>query len=344
MGTHYEQLSAEERATMMLMAHEGQSLRAMARTLHRAPSTISREWRRHELSEDAAGTRGYDAKRAGQDARRCRFKPRRSPKLAVEGVLFGVVEHFLREGWSPGQIAGAMKMMWPDSPERRVCTETIYTCLYALPRGALRQELIAGLRKAHSARLPRSRGTDRRGQLPDMLSIHVRPPEVEDRALPGHWEGDFIKGAGNRSAVGVLVERSSRLVLLAKMDDATAASALTGYTRQLNSVAEPMRQSLTYDQGKEMARHAELTALTGVKVSCCDPHSPWQRGSCENTNGLLRQYLPKGTDLSIYSQEELDAIAERLNQRPRALHGYFPPIRVYRAILERLNQPNGSVH
>jgi IS30 family transposase len=344
MGTHYEQLSAEERATMMLMAHEGQSLRAMARTLHRAPSTISREWRRHELSEDAAGTRGYDAKRAGQDARRCRFKPRRSPKLAVEGVLFGVVEHFLREGWSPGQIAGAMKMMWPDSPERRVCTETIYTCLYALPRGALRQELIAGLRKAHSARLPRSRGTDRRGQLPDMLSIHVRPPEVEDRALPGHWEGDFIKGAGNRSAVGVLVERSSRLVLLAKMDDATAASALTGYTRQLNSVAEPMRQSLTYDQGKEMARHAELTAQTGVKVYFCDPHSPWQRGSCENTNGLLRQYLPKGTDLSIYSQEELDAIAERLNQRPRALHGYFPPISVYRAILERLNQPNGSVH
>jgi IS30 family transposase len=329
---------------MMLMAHEGQSLRAMARTLHRAPSTISREWRRHELSEDAAGTRGYDAKRAGQDARRCRFKPRRSPKLAVEGVLFGVVEHFLREGWSPGQIAGAMKMMWPDSPERRVCTETIYTCLYALPRGALRQELIAGLRKAHSARLPRSRGTDRRGQLPDMLSIHVRPPEVEDRALPGHWEGDFIKGAGNRSAVGVLVERSSRLVLLAKMDDATAASALTGYTRQLNSVAEPMRQSLTYDQGKEMARHAELTAQTGVKVYFCDPHSPWQRGSCENTNGLLRQYLPKGTDLSIYSQEELDAIAERLNQRPRAIHGYFPPISVYRAILERLNQPNGSVH
>jgi IS30 family transposase len=344
MGTHYEQLSAEERATMMLMAQEGQSLRAMARTLHRAPSTISREWRRHSPPADASGTRGYDAKRAGQDARRCRFKPRRSPKLAVEGVLFGVVEHFLREGWSPGQIAGAMKMLWPDSPERRVCTETIYTCLYALPRGALRQELIAGLRKAHSARLPRSRGTDRRGQLPDMLSIHVRPPAVEDRALPGHWEGDFIKGAGNRSAVGVLVERSSRLVLLAKMDDATAASALTGYTRQLNAVAEPMRQSLTYDQGKEMARHAELTAQTGVKVSCCDPHSPWQRGSCENTNGLLRQYLPKGTDLSIYSQEELDAIAERLNQRPRAIHGYFPPISVYRAILERLNQPNGSVH
>ncbi len=344
MGTHYEQLSAEERATIMLMAQEGQSLRAMARTLHRAPSTISREWRRHSHLADAPETRGYDAKRAGQEARRCRFQPRRSPQLAVAGVLFGVVAHFLREGWSPGQIAGAMHLMWPDAPARRVSTETIYTCLYALPRGALRQELIACLRQAHRARLPRSRGTDRRGQLPDMLSIHVRPPAVEDRALPGHWEGDFIKGAGNRSAVGVLVERSSRLVLLAKMDDATAASALEGYTRKLNSITAPMRQSLTYDQGKEMARHAELTAQTGVKVYFCDPHSPWQRGSCENSNGLLRQYLPKGTDLSVYSQEELDAIAERLNQRPRAIHGFFPPISVYRAMLERLNQPNGSVH
>lgn len=344
MGPHYEQLSAEERATIMLMANEGKSLRAMARTLRRAPSTISREWRRHIPPAGAPGRSGYDAKLAGQEARRCRFKPRRSSKLAVDGVLFGVVEHLLQEGWSPGQIAGTMKMMWPDSPDRRVSAETIYTCLYALPRGALRQELIACLRKAHSARLPRSRGTDRRGQLTDMVSIHVRPPEVDDRVLPGHWEGDFLKGAGNRSAVGVLVERSFRLVLLAKMDDATAASALTGYTLKLSGIAAPMRQSLTYDQGKEMARHVEQTAQTGVKVYFCDPHSPWQRGFCENTNGLLRQYLPKGTDLSVYSQEQLDEIAERLNQRPRTIHGYFPPISVYRAMLERLNQSIGSVH
>lgn len=321
MGTHYEQLSAEERATIMLMANEGKSLRAMARTLRRAPSTISREWRRHIPPADAPGRSGYDAKLAGQEARRCRFKPWRSSKLAVDGVLFGVVEHLLQEGWSPGQIAGTMKMMWPDSPDRRVSAETIYTCLYALPRG-----------------------TDRRGQLTDMVSIHVRPPEVDDRVLPGHWEDDFLKGAGNRSAVGVLVERSSRLVLLAKMEDATAASALTGYTLKLSGIAAPMRQSLTYDQGKEMARHAELTAQTGVKVYFCDPHSPWQRGSCENTNGLLRQYLPKGTDLSVYSQEQLDEIAERLNQRPRTIHGYFPSISVYRAMLERLNQSIGSVH
>jgi IS30 family transposase len=177
-----------------------------------------------------------------------------------------------------------------------------------------------------------------------MTSIHVRPPAVEDRALPGHWEGGFIKGAGNRSAVGVLVERRSRQVLLAKMDDATAASPLGGYTRQLNRIAAPLRQSLTYDQGKEMARHTELTAQTGVKVYCCDPHSPWQRGSCEKTNGLLRQHLPKGIDLALYSQEQLDEIADRLNQRPRAIHGFFPSISVYRALLERLTQPKNSVH
>lgn len=293
MTKHFEQLSAEERATIMVMVQEGQSLRAMARILHRAPSTISREWRRHDAPDDASGTRSYDAQRAGQEARRRRFQPRRAHKLAVDSVLLGVVEHFLQEGWSPGQIAGTMNMLWPDAPERRVAAETISTCLYALPRGAWRQARIACLRKARRARVPRARGTDRRGQLTDMLIIHVRPPAVGDRALPGHWAGDFIKGAGNRSAVGVLVERSSRLVRLAKMDDATAAAALEGYTRKRNGIAEPLRQSLTYDPGQAMARPAELTARTGVKVSCCDPHSPWQRGSCENTKGLLRQYLPR---------------------------------------------------
>ncbi len=174
--------------------------------------------------------------------------------------------------------------------------------------------------------------------------MHGRPPAVEDRAWPGHGEGDFIKGAGNRAAVGVLVERRSRRVLLAKRDDATAAAALAGYSRKLNSIAAPRRPSLTDDQGQELARPAELTAQTGVKVSCCDPQSPGQRGSGENTHGLLRQYLPQGTDLALYRQEQLEAIADRLNQRPRAIHGFYPPISVYRALLERLSQPNGSVH
>ena len=192
--------------------------------------------------------------------------------------------------------------------------------------------------------MPRTRGTDRRGQIPDMVSIHVRPPEVNDRVMPGHWEGDFIKGAGNKSSVGVLVERSSRLVLLASMQDATAASALAGFSSKLNSIAAPLRQSLTYDQGKEMARHAELSAQTGVKVYFCDPHSPWQRGTCENTNGLLRQYLPKDTDLSVFSQNELDAIADSLNSRPRATHNWHTPLEVFAKTLALASHLSTPIH
>jgi IS30 family transposase len=258
----------------------------------------------------------------------------------VQSVAWSVVLTLLVWKWSPQQISGTLKRMWPNDPTLHVSHETIYTAIYAQPRGELRRQLIACLRHGHSTRLSRTRGTDRRGQIPDMVSIHVRPPEVEDRVMPGHWEGDFIKGAGNKSSVGVLVERSSRLVLLAKMEDATAASALAGFTANLNSIAAPLRQSFTYDQGKEMTRHRELTAATGVKVYFCDPHSPWQRGTCENTNGLLRQYLPKGTDLSIYSQDELDAIADSLNRRPRATHDFRSPLEVFATMLATACQPS----
>lgn len=347
MGTHYEQLSSEERATIMLMQQSRCSVRAMARTLHRAPSTISRELQRcaalANLSAISHSPCPYDARAAAKRARAQRFKSRRISKLACNTVLFRVVHHFLAQGWSPSQIAGTLKLMWPDDSERTVSHETIYNCIYAMPRAELRKELIACLRRTQSKRMPRARGEDRRGQLPEMLSIHVRPPEANDRTFPGHWEGDLIKGAGNRSAVGVLVERTSRLVMLAKLADATAASTLDGFTAKLRSIAQPMRQTLTYDQGKEMARHAELTLNTGVKVYFCDPHSPWQRGSCENINGLIRQYLPKGTDLSIYSQEQLDAVADLLNNRPRAVHGFYPPISVYRVMLEKISQTHSSI-
>jgi IS30 family transposase len=182
---------------------------------------------------------------------------------------------------------------YPTDPTQQVSHETIYTAIYAQPRGELRRQLIACLRHGHSTRMPRTRGTDRRGQIPDMVSIHVRPPEIEDRLLPGHWEGDFIKGAGNHSSVGVLVERTSRLVLLAKMEDATAASALAGFSAKLNSIVAPLRQSFTYDQGKEMSRHKELAAATGVNVYFCDPHSPWQRGTCETPTVCCVSICPK---------------------------------------------------
>jgi IS30 family transposase len=297
-----------------------------------------------ELARNTCPALGYASAPAQtlSTARREAARPR--ARLHPQGVAWRVVLTLLSWKWSPQQISGTLPRMWPNDPTLRVSHETIYTAIYAQPRGELRRQLIACLRHGHSTRMSRKRGTDRRGQIPDMVSIHVRPPEVEDRVMPGHWEGDFIKGAGNQSSVGVLVERTSRLVLLARMEDATAASALAGFTAKLNSIAAPLRQSFTYDQGKEMSRHQELSAATGVKIYFCDPHSPWQRGTCENTNGLLRQYLPKGTDLSIYGQDELDAIADSLNNRPRATHAFHSPLEVFAQILEATRQAPTSIH
>ena len=325
--------------TIAIMTQQGSSMRAMARMLGRSASTVSREIGRNAAPEAAyashtAQVRCAGRRRAGQAAR----------KLDTHSVSWGVVRKLLECKWSPQQIAATLKRVFPDEPERHVSHETIYTAIYAQPRGELRRQLIACLRHGRSTRMPRSRGADRRGQIPDMVSIHVRPPEVDDRVMPGHWEGDFIKGAGNKSSVGVLVERTSRLVLLAKMEDATAASALAGFSAKLNSIATPMRRSLTYDQGKELTRHKDLTQRTGVAVYFCDPHSPWQRGTCENTNGLLRQYLPKGTDLSVFTQDELDDIADSLNGRPRATHGFNTPLAVFAHMLATAHPIPPSVH
>ncbi|NDZ15547.1 IS30 family transposase [Variovorax sp. WS11] len=329
----------EERMTIASMKLQGASTRAIARVLARPASTVSRELRRNSCAE-----LGYASDTATALQARRRRTARPMVKLDVSSVTWGVVLTLLSWKWSPQQIAATLRRVYPDEPQRHVSHETIYTAIYAQPRGELRRQLIACLRQGRSTRLPRSRGTDRRGQIPDMVSIHVRPPEIDDRVMPGHWEGDFIKGTGNKSSVGVLVERSSRLVLLARMEDATAAAALAGFTVKLNAIAAPLRQSLTYDQGKEMARHAELAANTGVRVYFCDPHSPWQRGTCENTNGLLRQYLPKGTDLSVYTQQELDAIADSLNTRPRATHNWRTPLEVFAQTLASSHKPSTSVH
>jgi transposase, IS30 family len=225
-----------------------------------------------------------------------------------------------------------------------VSHETIYSAVYLVPRGALRTELIACLRQGRSTRKPRTRGTDRRGQIPNMQSIHVRPPEVDDRLIPGHWEGDLIKGAGNRSSVGTLVERTSGFVVLAKMSSASAADALESFGKALKAIPEVLRKTLTYDQDKEMSYHDALTLRTGVQVYFADPHSPWQRGSNENTNGLLRQYLPKGTDLSVYSQAELNQIALSLNTRPRKRHDFRTPLQVYNEHLSLAAASDGTVH
>ena len=334
----YRQLQPEDRMTIASMRQLGCSTRAMARVLQRSASTVSRELARNT---PAGLSYGSHVAQSACQARQRAARP--ASKLHDADLRWGLVLTLLDWKWSPQQIAGTLKRAFPGQPERHVSHETIYTAIYAQPRGELRRQLIACLRQGRSTRLPRTRGNDRRGQIPEMVSIHVRPPEIEDRVIPGHWEGDLIKGAGNKSSVGVLVERSTRLVLLAKMEDATAASALVAFTAKLNSIAAPMRQSFTYDQGREMSQHRQLALNAGVRVYFCDPHSPWQRGTCENTNGLLRQYLPKGTDLSAHSQDDLDAIADSLNSRPRATHSFNTPLAVFAHLLAIAQQAPAAI-
>ncbi len=326
MGTNYTHLSCEERTMIQLSLEQGCTLRAIARSVQRAPSSITRELKRNGWNNPGAEPTkrgrprvagGYRATLAQQRADALARNARCPSRLAQDGPLWSHVERLLRQRHSPEQIAGILRRMHPDEPTLQVSHETIYTALYAMPRGELRTELIACLRQARKSRRPRARGEDRRGVIPNMTSIHLRPPEVDDRVIPGHWEGDLIKGARNASAVGTLVERTTLFVALAKMANATADAAVTGFGTVLNRIDEQRRLSLTYDQGREMAQHERLSEITGVAVYFADPHSPWQRGINENTNGLLRQYLPKGTDLSVFTQTQLDAIAWQLNTRPR---------------------------
>ena len=339
--SHYHQLQPEDRVTIASLKHQNYSVRAIARQLRRSPTTISRELQRN------GNPFGYGSAQAQCRSLQRRLLGRPAINLHPDAILWYLVVHLLRLRWSPEQIALTLERLHPPGHEYRVSHETIYNCIYAMPVGELRKELIATLRHAHNKRLPRSKGKDRRGQIPDMLSIHVRPPEIEERQFPGHWEGDLIKGEGNASAVGTLVERTSRLVILVKLPEfkpASAANVLQGFTDKLLSVAQPMRLSMTYDQSREMAMHKRLSERTGIAVYFCDAYSPWQRGSNENMNGLVRQYLPKGTDLSVHSQEQLDAIADKINCRPRKGLGLRSPLAVYRELLINSAQHSTLIH
>ena len=318
----YTRMSIDERETLSLGLAQGYSLRTMATVLGRAPSTVSRE---HARNARGHPYRAYTAQRLA--AARAR-QPRRPRKL-LDPWLWQYVRTHLVQGCSPEQIAGRLRHEYPDDMRTRLSAETIYVALYVLPRGTLRSELLAALRQARKARRPRSRGTDRRGHIPNMTSIADRPAEVAARTVPGHWEGDLIKGARNGSAVGSLVERTTRLVILARLDGTDAKSARQGFTRKLTRVPAPLRKTLTYDRGKEMAEHEHLAHRLAIRVFFADPYSPWQRGTNENTNGLLRQYLPKGTDLSGYTQRELNTIAHRLNTRPRKCLNFATPLEVF---------------
>ena len=229
-----------------------------------------------------------------EQAHRLRIKPRRILKLVVGNPLFEVVKVHLKKKWSPKQIADTLKDMHPDQPSQRVDHETIYHTLYAMPRGDLRREWITCLCWSRDKRRSRTRTPDGRGHIAEMQSIHLRPPEVADRLIPGHWEADMIKGAMNRSSVGTLVERTTLIMVLAKMADGKAQSTLDGFSEALSAIPSELRKIFTYDQGREMSKHVQLTERIGMAVYFSDPHSSWQRGLNENINGLLRQRLPKG--------------------------------------------------
>lgn len=311
-------LSFEERERISRGIAAGESARAIARALGRAPSTVSREIRA------AGGRRRYRAVGAERRAQRCARRPK-ATKLSLCPALVGEIERGLALGWSPQQISARLRLEFPDDPGMRISHETIYLSLYVQSRGELRRQLTAQLRTGRGTRRPRGR-QEQRGRIPDMVNISERPAEVEDRAVPGHWEGDLIMGADNRSAVATLVERQTRFVMLAYLGtDRRTDWVIEALKARIKLFPEHLVRSLTWDQGRELAAHKQLSIDTGVEVYFCDPRSPWQRGSNENTNGLLRQYLPKGTDLAVHDQDTLDRIAALLNGRPRQTLGWMNP-------------------
>ncbi len=317
-------LSLAEREEISPGLAAGWSLRAIAAGLGRSPSTVCREVNAN------GGPAGYRALRADRAAQRRALRPRPA-KLARCRRLRRVVERKLEATWSPEQIAAWLASEYPEDPEMQVSHETIYQSLFVQGRGALRRELHICLRSGRAMRRAKAytKGGVGQGQLRDMVMISERPAEAADRAVPGHWEGDLIFGK-KMTAIATLVERRSRYVILCKLPNGHSAEAVrAALAKRIVSLPAHLRRSLTWDQGKEMAQHAQLTVDTGVQVYFCDPKSPWQRGTNENTNGLLRQFLPKTSDLSQASQQQLNAIARKLNGRPRQTLGWMTPSQAF---------------
>lgn len=318
-------LSASEREEISRGLVSDESLRSIARQLGRAPSTISREIRRH------GGSLEYRAQTADSEAWDRARRPK-TCRLAINPELRRLVWEKLREDWSPEQIANWLVKAYPDDVSLHVSHETIYRTLYVQTRGELRKELTAHLRRSYGVRQsPRAKRTGRgRGQIPNAVSISERPPEAADRAVPGHWEGDLLAG-NKQSNIATLVERHSRYVMLIRLPTRDTQTVVRALTRKIRGLPASLKQSLTWDRGKEMTQHEAFTVATDVQVYFCDPSSPWQRGSNENTNGLLRQYFPKGEDLSNVTQRQLDVVARKLNTRPRETLEWRTPAEVLAA-------------
>jgi len=313
-----KRLSVEERVDIQAGLVRGCSYREIARSLGRAPSTISREVGAN------GGRNGYKPLEAHRRARENTRRPKPT-KLSVNPELVERVRSDLKKLWSPEQISRRLRAEFNNDPSMSISHETIYKSLYVQGRGELRRELTACLRTGRAKRKLRGRA-DQRGKIPDMVMISERPAEIEDRAVPGHWEGDLIVGEKGQSAIGTLVERTTRFLLPLHLPEGrTAEEVRTAMTAAIATLHPSLRRSLTWDQGREMTGHVRFSVDTGIEVYFCDPHSPWQRGTNENTNGLLRQYFPKGTDLSTHSPDRLQEVADSLNGRPRKTLGWMTP-------------------
>lgn len=314
-------LSLEERVEIALGRQRGDSLRAIARRLGRSPSTISREIKRNCLNRKHV----YRPVAAHRIAFRRARRPKLT-KLAANQLLRERVICNLKQMWSPEQISRRLREDFSDDVSMQISHETIYKSLFIQGRGELRRELARCLRTGRAKRLPRAWTGNRRRMIPNMVMISERPPEVADRAVPGHWEGDLLMGRDNKTAIGTLVERSTRFTLLVNLpEDHSAPSVRDALANAVTTLPDALRRSITWDQGPEMADHVRFTVDTGISVFFCDPHSPWQRGSNENTNGLLRQFFPKGTDLPVNDPKRLRQVADLLNGRPRKTLGWKTP-------------------
>ncbi len=323
-------LSFGEREQIAMSCAAGDTVRAIATQLGRSPSTISRELRRNQESGG-----GYLASSAQAMAYHRASRPKPS-KLTTNLALRAKVEHDLEKKYSPEQIAGRLRVEFPDDPEMRVSPETIYQSLYVQSRGALRRDLAVCLRTGRALRRPSRQPGQRKNRIPNMINIVERPAEVEDRAVPGNWEGDLIIGKQNQTAIGTLVERQSGYVMLVHLPEGYKPEQVRdALAAKIKTLPTSLRLSLTWDQGPEMRDWKHVAVDAGIDIYFCDPHSPWQRGTNENTNGLLRQYFPKGSDLSIHSAADLNSVAQELNDRPRKRLAFKKPIELIGDVLLR---------
>ena len=324
----YHHLSLFEREMLSKLLFRGMSLSDSAKAMGRHKSTLSREITRTRL-----GKGGYSAFSAEVVAQRKHHLAKKPKKIETNETLKEYIHAHLRKGWSPEQIANRLKMEYPTNHDMQVSYETIYTYLYVLPRGELKKELMKHLRQERQLRRKRGKMHPKRGHIQDMVSIKERPEEVADRSIPGHWEGDLIVGKGRQSALGTLVERTTRTTILVSLKEKDAYAVRKAFAKETKSLPKQMKLSFTYDRGKEMAEHKLFTKETDIQVYFADPYAPWQRGTNENTNGLIRQYFPKGTDFATIPRKEIKAVQDLLNGRPRKVLNWQTPLEVFENLL-----------